>query len=313
MSRIRSIKPEWLDDENIVQVSSDARALSIALILLADDYGNGRAAPVLLAGRVFPGKVLETLANALAELANIRFVLLYERDGQRYFSIRNWGRHQRVDKPGKPQVPGPPRPPPENPPETPANFPGTPGQNVETHAPLREGKGREGSGSGSREGLARVSRESRAPAQGFALPESETPDAAQLTGTQLGALFRSTWLDADRADPPLPDAEQLSTFAERVNTTAGIRRVPPALLFTSVLEQWARSDLNDREKRSPVQCFAQAFGEVIDQVITSAPSAADALSRASGEALRTGQMDKYAELQLELRALNGGGHAPAPR
>ena len=104
--RIRTVKPEWLDDEALVLASADARVLSIALILLADDYGNGRANVAVLSGRVFPGKVPETLANALAELAKARFVVLYEADGQRYFSIRNWSKHQKVDKPGKPQVPG---------------------------------------------------------------------------------------------------------------------------------------------------------------------------------------------------------------
>lgn len=104
--RIRTIKPEWLDDEALVLASSDARTLSIALILLADDYGNGRANEAVLSGRVFPGKVPDVLANALAELAKARFVVLYECDGQRYFSVRNWTKHQKVDKPGKPQVPG---------------------------------------------------------------------------------------------------------------------------------------------------------------------------------------------------------------
>jgi hypothetical protein len=105
--RIRTVKPEWLEDELLALASSDARVLSIALMLLADDYGNGRANVVLLAGQAFPGKVLETTASALAELVKIRFVALYEVDGQRYFTIRNWAKHQRVDKPGKPRVPGP--------------------------------------------------------------------------------------------------------------------------------------------------------------------------------------------------------------
>jgi len=105
MSRIRSIKPEWLEDELLALASSDARVLSIALILLADDYGNGRANRVMLAGQVFPGKVLETLANALDELVDIKFVVLYEVDGQHYFHLRNWNKHQKVDKPGKPKVP----------------------------------------------------------------------------------------------------------------------------------------------------------------------------------------------------------------
>src|SRR6185503_366448 len=104
--RIRSIKPEWLEDERMALASSDARVLSLGLILEADDYGNGRASVPLLAGRIFPGKVLETLANALAELTGW-FVQLYESDGQSYFHIRNWAKHQKVDKPGKPRVPAP--------------------------------------------------------------------------------------------------------------------------------------------------------------------------------------------------------------
>src|SRR5688572_15463812 len=104
--RIRSIKPEWLDDERMAMASSDARVLSVALLLLADDHGNGRAGRVMLAGRVFPGKPLETLDNALEGLAPW-FVTLYEVDGQSYFSIPKWEKHQKVDKPGKPRVPLP--------------------------------------------------------------------------------------------------------------------------------------------------------------------------------------------------------------
>jgi hypothetical protein len=113
--RIRSIKPEWLDDELLATSGSDARTLSIALMLLCDDYGNGRS--YQLAQRAFPviGDSSESLANAsrmcreaLVKLIDIRFVGLYEIDGQHYFTIRNWSKHQKVDHPGKPLVPSPP-------------------------------------------------------------------------------------------------------------------------------------------------------------------------------------------------------------
>lgn len=110
--RIRSIKPEWLEDEALAMASSDARVLSVALLLLADDYGNGRANCVQLCGSVFPAKIrdvpakaLECVSNALEELVRSRFVVLYEVDGQHYFHIRTWSRHQKVDKPGRPRVP----------------------------------------------------------------------------------------------------------------------------------------------------------------------------------------------------------------
>lgn len=104
--RIRTIKPEWLDDERLAMSSSDARTLSVALILLADDYGRGRAGRVWMLGRVFPGKAMEVLTAALEELEGW-FVLLYELDGQQYFELRNWEKHQKVDRPGKPRVPPP--------------------------------------------------------------------------------------------------------------------------------------------------------------------------------------------------------------
>jgi hypothetical protein len=105
--RIRTVKPEWLEDELLALASSDARVLSIALMLLADDHGRGRANPVMLAGQVFPGKPLETLSKALEELKVARYVIAYEVDGQSYFAIRNWEKHQKVDKPGKERVPAP--------------------------------------------------------------------------------------------------------------------------------------------------------------------------------------------------------------
>ncbi len=107
MSRIRSIKPEWLDDELLATASGDARALSIALICLADDYGNGRCGRLWLAARAFPGRPPEVLDAALAELVKIRYAFLYEVEGQRYFSIRTWDKNQRVDKPGAAKAPRP--------------------------------------------------------------------------------------------------------------------------------------------------------------------------------------------------------------
>jgi len=115
--RIRSIKPEWLEDEVLVMMSSDARVLTIALILMADDYGNGRCHIATMAGRVFPpsGGSLEELTrsytrlvDALSEVTKSRFAGTYEVRGQHYFSIRKWKEHQKVQHPGKPLVPGAP-------------------------------------------------------------------------------------------------------------------------------------------------------------------------------------------------------------
>lgn len=119
--RIRTLKPEWLDDELLAAASDEARVLSVALILMADDYGLGRAAPATLAAGAWryqlehedgahAAEVLARASRALRELHAIRFVELYEVDRQRYFAIRNWAKHQKVDRPSKPRIPPPPPP-----------------------------------------------------------------------------------------------------------------------------------------------------------------------------------------------------------
>ena len=107
--RIRSVKPEWLEDERMSAASVEARLLSIALLLLADDHGRGRAHPSHVGLQVFPNdpNARETAGKALAELVAIEFITIYVVRGQTYFAVRNWARHQRVDKPGAPRVPHP--------------------------------------------------------------------------------------------------------------------------------------------------------------------------------------------------------------
>ena len=116
--RIRTVKPEWLDDEKIAGASDEARVLSIALILMSDDYGRGRASIATIAATTWryqmekddgahAPEILARASRAFRECLAIGFVEAYEVNGQRYFSIRNWSRHQRVDKKGKPHVPAP--------------------------------------------------------------------------------------------------------------------------------------------------------------------------------------------------------------
>lgn len=107
--RIRSIKPEWLEDEKMQRAGSDARVLSIALLLLADDYGRGRYVPESMAAQVFAFSqdISASFRGAFATLARLGFVRVYEVRDQQYFEVVNWAKHQRVDKPGKPRVPAP--------------------------------------------------------------------------------------------------------------------------------------------------------------------------------------------------------------
>lgn len=104
MSRIRTIKPEWLEDDRLLMASVEARLLTVALIVMSDDYGRGRL-NVATAARCFPMNP-QLFQPAFEELSSW-FVEEYQVRGQRYFQILNWDKHQKVSKPGKPLVPPP--------------------------------------------------------------------------------------------------------------------------------------------------------------------------------------------------------------
>jgi len=69
------------------------------LITYVDDYGRGSADPELLKGFVFPRRKRTNEADiqkALAELAGMGCINLYNVDGESYFYFPNWGDHQRI-------------------------------------------------------------------------------------------------------------------------------------------------------------------------------------------------------------------------
>src|SRR5262245_7420959 len=103
--RIRSIKPEVLDDENACALSDSSWRLWVSMWVLADDFGNCRAAERYLAAQVWQDTSRRLAAN-LRELLRDRLVL-YESGGQVYAHINGWEKHQRVDNAGHPRVPGP--------------------------------------------------------------------------------------------------------------------------------------------------------------------------------------------------------------
>lgn len=71
------------------------------LITYVDDYGRGSADPELLKGFLFPRRKRVTeadIAKALADLAGMGCILLYEVDGESYLCFPKWGDHQRIQQ-----------------------------------------------------------------------------------------------------------------------------------------------------------------------------------------------------------------------
>lgn len=108
--RIRTVKPEVLDDEVASALSDTAWRLWVSAWVLADDDGRFRAGTRLLAADVWKdtGRQVDAL-TALVELASVGFVEVYELDGQRYARIKpkGWQAHQKISRPSPPRLPSP--------------------------------------------------------------------------------------------------------------------------------------------------------------------------------------------------------------
>lgn len=104
--RIRTLKPELLEDERVAALSHEAWRLFVSTILLADDYGNLRASHKLLDGAVFWAReIFPGISELLGELCAAGLVDLYEVRGQQYLHLRGWEKHQKIDHPSKPRCP----------------------------------------------------------------------------------------------------------------------------------------------------------------------------------------------------------------
>jgi len=111
MARSRQIKPEFFEDEGVGNWSLGARLLFIGMWTQADDVGNVVANPVFLKSRIFPydeDVTAETIHGWLSECSVSTHVCLYEVGSERFAHIKNFGKHQTINRPGKWRNPEPP-------------------------------------------------------------------------------------------------------------------------------------------------------------------------------------------------------------
>lgn len=108
--RIRTIKPEFWQDEDIGELPRDARLLFIATWNLADDEGLFPWTPAYIRSQVFAYDDL-TIADVEALMASVEERGLVHpymgANRKQYGWIVNFRKHQRIDKPQKPKYPLP--------------------------------------------------------------------------------------------------------------------------------------------------------------------------------------------------------------
>lgn len=116
VARIRTIKPEFWTDSKTGTLSDRATKLFIGMLTFSDDYGVVEFDLPSLRAKIFPFSMEtpeEVIGKALLEELLPRGLLTMfgysENEAppyRRYLFITNFPRHQRIDRPGKPLIPG---------------------------------------------------------------------------------------------------------------------------------------------------------------------------------------------------------------
>lgn len=99
MARIRTIKPEFWEDEKIAQLSMPCRLFYIGTWNYADDAGVFRANTALLKSKIFPYDDIRTseIQKYLDALVEARMILPISHNGESFYVIRTFRSHQKFD------------------------------------------------------------------------------------------------------------------------------------------------------------------------------------------------------------------------
>ena len=132
MARIRTVKPDFWTDEKLTECSMSARLLFIGTWNFADDKGNLQASAKKLKMQIFPADNIDC-QPLLDELITHGLLIEYSVNGENYLNIKNFTRHQVINRPSHSDIPQPQIT--DKPHIT---------HGVITEPSVREGKGREG-------------------------------------------------------------------------------------------------------------------------------------------------------------------------
>jgi len=111
MARNRMIKAAFWDDEKLGRISRDARLLYIGTWNQSDDCGVVKGNPIWLRNQIFPydeDVTKEMMTGWLTELVGLKMMFPFQAHGEMYYWIRNFKKHQSINRPSGPQNPEPP-------------------------------------------------------------------------------------------------------------------------------------------------------------------------------------------------------------
>lgn len=231
MARIRSIKPEFWDDDVVGSISRDARLLFIATWNFADDEGRLRWTPVYLKSQVFmydDDITVDDVARLMAELIAAGFVTPYTagRSQQQLAFVTNFKRHQKPNRAQPSKLPPPPGHPDAGGAASDTWGPGSDGSANGGGRALPEVKGAGGAVPEVRFDGGRATSIGGADSLSHSLSDSlndSPPEGRGLEGRGGEGSARSREPSVSRDGTPLPDPEPPRKCPEH----AHLRRPPP--------------------------------------------------------------------------------------
>jgi hypothetical protein len=108
MARIRCIKPDFWNNEKVLECSPITRLMFIGMWNFADDTGRMRYAPKTIKAQIFPldNIQISDVVRMLDELSSSGLIQIYTVEGADYLWITGW-HHQKIDRPQKSKYPSP--------------------------------------------------------------------------------------------------------------------------------------------------------------------------------------------------------------
>ena len=106
MARIRTIKPEFWQNEELAEVSESARLVAIGLLNLSDDEGWFKAHARLIESALFPlTEPSMSIHECLNQLIEIGYITIHSgSDSKSYGNVVNFNAHQRVNRPSPSKI-----------------------------------------------------------------------------------------------------------------------------------------------------------------------------------------------------------------
>jgi hypothetical protein len=108
MPRIRTIKPQHVNDKKLTEISLQAHLFWVLSWCFSDDSGIIENDPLLLRSQIFPRRTdirVEQVEQWIDQLIKARFVVPFTFKGEGYLIHRTFSVHQKIDRPQPSKIP----------------------------------------------------------------------------------------------------------------------------------------------------------------------------------------------------------------